>query len=129
MSDHPQRPRHTLPRAFACAIDGLWTLLKTERNPRIQIVLALIAVAMGIGLRIGPAEWCLVVICMMAVLVAEAINSALERAVDHTSLATHPLAKQAKDLAAASVLIAAGGAAIVGAIIFIPKLLALLKST
>lgn len=124
----PTPPRHTLPCAFACAFAGIWTLLRGERNPRIQLVVGAIVVAAGAWLGLTPTEWCLIVICIAGVLAAETLNSAVERAVDHTSLERHPLARQAKDLGAAAVLIVVIGAAIVGVIVFVPKLIELIES-
>ena len=125
MSDDTRKHRHSLPAAFACAAAGVWCLLRTERNPRIQLIGGAAAIGLGIWLRIAAIEWAVVALCIGLVLTAETINSAIERAVDHTSLEQHPLAKQAKDLAAGAVLIAAGVSVVVGAIIFLPHLLAL----
>jgi diacylglycerol kinase len=124
MSDARRQHRHSLPAAFACAIGGVWFLLRTERNPRIQLAFAVIAVALGAWLGITSIEWAVIVLCIGLVLGLETVNTAIERAVDHTSLEKHPLAKQAKDLAAAAVLIAAGASVCVGLIIFLPRLLA-----
>ena len=54
-------------------------------------------------------------------LALELMNSAVERVVDLLTTERHPLAKQAKDLAAGAVLIYAIGSAIIGLILFIPK--------
>lgn len=90
---------------------------------RLQAMGALVAIGLGAYLRITPIEWVAITFCITLVLACEALNSAIERAVDHTSIADHPLAKQAKDFAAAAVLIAATGSAVVGAIVFVPRLL------
>lgn len=125
MSEAPQKRRHSLPAAIACAASGVCFLVRSERNPRIQLACALVAVAVGFWLRITLTEWAIVVLCIGLVLTAETVNSAIERAVDHTSLDRHPLAGQAKDLAAGAVLIASIVSAVVGAILFVPRLLAL----
>lgn len=125
MSEHAPKHRHSLPAAFACAAGGVWCLLRTERNPRLQVLCAAAAVGVGIWLKISLVEWAIVVLCIGLVLTAEAVNTAIERAVDHTSLERHPLAKQAKDIAAGAVLVAAGVSTVVAAIIFLPRLLAL----
>jgi diacylglycerol kinase len=116
MSDTDRKHRHSLAAAF---------VLRTERNPRIQLTCAAVVVGLGAWLRIPRIEWAIVLLCIGLVLTAETLNTAIERAVDHTSLERHPLAKQAKDLAAGAVLIAAGTAGVVGAVIFVPRLLAL----
>ncbi len=126
MSDRTNRKRHTLTRAFTCAMAGLCGLVRQERNIRFQIVVALLTIAVGVWLRLLAIEWAILTICIALVLVTEAINSAIELAVDHTSLADHPLAKQSKDIAAGAVLLAVMAAGVVGGILFIPKILAVL---
>lgn len=121
MSDEPLPHRQSLLRAFKCALCGLWCLVREERNPRIQLAIAVGVIVLGFVFRIGLTEWALIVLSIGLVLTAETINTAIERAVDHASLERHPLAKQAKDLAAASVIIAVTTASIVGLIVFIPK--------
>ncbi len=65
-------------------------------------------------------EWCCLVLCLMVVWTAEALNTALELLTDLVSPEFHPLAGRAKDAAAGGVLIAAVGSVIVGAIVFVP---------
>ena len=60
-------------------------------------------------------------ICIALVISLEAVNTALEYLTDLVSPERHPLAGKAKDVAAAAVLIAAIGSAIVGLLIFVPK--------
>ena len=84
------------------------------------------AVVAGVLLRISRGEWMAVAVCIGLVLGGECANTALELAVDLVSPARHPLAKRAKD-AAGAVLLFSLAAAIVGAIIFLPRLLDLLR--
>lgn len=77
---------------------------------------------MGFWLGISATDWALLTLSIAVVLAAEAINSAMERMVDLVSPQWHPLARDAKDLAAGGVLIAAIGAAVVGVIVFLPYL-------
>lgn len=110
-------------QSFQHAFDGLKILWPTEINIRIHSVCTGLAVLAGILFRISGIEWVAVVLVIGAVWSAETFNSAIERAVDLSTLEQRPLAKQAKDLAAAAVLIAAITSVIVGLIIFLPKVL------
>ena len=83
---------------------------------------AVVAVALGFLLKISAAEWLAVVVSIAFVLALEAINTALEFLTDLVSPHIHPLARDVKDVAAGAVLVAAMGAAVVGAIIFLPKI-------
>ena len=96
------------------------------RNFRIQLMAGAVAVVAGALLRISRGEWMAVAVCIGLVLGGECANTALESAVDLVSPARHPLAKRAKD-AAGAVLLFSLAAAIVGAIIFLPRLLDLLR--
>ena len=96
-----------------------------ERNARIHLFLACLTLGIGHFLHLSITEWCLIILCISLVIALEAVNSAVERVVDLASPDWHALAKDAKDLAAAAVLLSSMGAAVIGAIIFIPKIIAL----
>ena len=113
-------------KSFSYAFDGIKTLLKEEHNARIHLVAAFGVIVASIYLNISLIEWCLVVLCVVMIISAEAVNSAVENLTDLASPEYHPLARKAKDLAAAAVLIIAFGVAIIGGIIFLPKLYELL---
>jgi diacylglycerol kinase len=114
--------RHGIVRAFGFAFAGLWYLLRTQRNARIEIAMGAGACALGAWLGISREQWAIIVITIAIVLIVEGLNTALEAAVDLASPDTHPLAKTAKDLAAGMVLIAAFMAIVVGCLIFGPLL-------
>ncbi len=107
-------------RSFRFALAGLWTLFKTEHNARIHAAATLADIAAGFFFNVTGVEWCLLVFAIASVWVAEAFNTAIEFLADAVSPDVHPLIKQAKDVAAAAVLIAAIAAAVVGAIVFWP---------
>lgn len=107
--------------SFKYAFKGIKLLFK-EHNPRIHIVAAILAVTLGVYFQISTTEWIIVIVLIGLVLGAEAGNSAIERLADKISLDHHPLLGEAKDLAAGAVLLCAIAAAIVGAIIFLPKI-------
>ena len=110
-------------RSFGYAFRGLAICFRTQANARIHAVATVVAVVLGFALKLAAWEWCAVVLSIASVWVAECFNTAMESLVDLVSPERQPLAGRIKDLAAGAVLAAAIGAAIVGAIIFVPKLL------
>ena len=113
-------------RSFGFAFAGLGWMLRTQRNAQIHFVITIAVVLVGLWLRVSAVEWIALILAIALVLALEALNTALEAVVDLVSPQYHPLAKRAKDSAAGAVLIGAIGTAIVGCIIFLPKLLALI---
>ena len=109
-------------RSFMYAISGIAATVKSERNMRIHLAAAVTVVLLGAWLGLDGREWAEIVICCALVMSLECLNTAVEAVVDLASPNIHPLAKKAKDCAAGAVLVAAIGAAIVGCIIFLPKL-------
>ncbi len=112
-------------RSFKYAFEGLWYVIRTQHNAWIHAVFTVAVLVLGFWLRVTPFEWALLVLCMMAVWMGEFLNTAVEAVVDMVSPEFHPLAKTAKDVAAAAVLLGAIGSAIVGLIIFGPRLMTL----
>ena len=91
---------------------------------QIHCVATVVVVLAGIWLGLSRTEWCICQILFGLILGLELVNTAVEAVVDLASEDYHPLAKKAKDTAAGAVLIAAIAAAVIGVIIFGPKLLA-----
>ncbi len=120
-----QRWLRYLIRSFGFAFAGIGQMVRSERNAQIHFLAAVLVAIGGVLFRVSLQEWIALVLSITLVLALEAINSALEALVDLASPHYHPLAKRAKDIGAGSVLIAAIGAAIVGCLVFLPKLLAL----
>jgi diacylglycerol kinase (ATP) len=108
--------------SFGYAFKGIATLVQTQENARIHLIAIVLVSVLGFLLHISETEWCFIVFAFAMVLAAEAFNTAIEFIVDLVSPNYHPLAGKAKDVAAAAVLITAIGAALVGVIIFAPKL-------
>ncbi|MDB5327334.1 MAG: diacylglycerol kinase [Phycisphaerales bacterium] len=86
---------------------------------------AAVAIAIGAVLSLSRIEWIILIGTILLVLSLEAMNCAVERVVDLASPDYHELAKQAKDLAAGAVLIASIGSVVIGAMLFVPKIIAL----
>ena len=89
---------------------------------RIHVVLALVVVVLGIVLRFSLLAWAVVALAIGLVLATELLNTALEAVVDLVSPQDHPLAKRAKDVAAAGVLAASVAALAAGACVVIATL-------
>ena len=81
---------------------------------------------MGWFFAISTIEWLVLVVTITVVLTTEALNTVLEKVVDLYQPDRHPIARDAKDLAAAAVLVASTGALIVGVILFGPRLVRML---
>lgn len=110
-------------RSFRFAFNGIRLLITREHNAWIHCFIAVCAIAVGCAVSLSPAEWIVVVFAIGMVLAAEAVNSSIEALADVVSPGYNEAIKRTKDLAAGAVLILAVSAAIVGLIIFIPKLL------
>jgi len=102
-------------------------MIKKEHNSRIHLFVAVLAIISGIFLNLNAIEWSLVVIIIGLVFITELINSAIERITDIFDPEINLKIKYIKDYTAASVLISAIISVIIGGIIFIPKLIELIK--
>lgn len=105
------------------AIHGLISIIKNERNFRIQLVMAALVVVTGILLEISHTAWIAVGFLIALVLIAEAFNSVIEALSDTISKEYRVNIKYAKDVSAGCVLVSATASAILGLIIFIPYLI------
>jgi diacylglycerol kinase len=112
----------SLLRSFGFALEGVSYLIRTQRNAQIEVVIGVVVIAVAAWLRVSALEWAVLILAMALVLALEALNTAIELAVTLASPERHPLAKAAKDVAAAMVLIAVTGAVVVGAIVLGPRL-------
>lgn len=117
-----------IPRSFGFAWSGLKYVFKTETNFRIHLILTLMTIGMGVGLHISTMEWLVILICFAIVLFAELINTALEKLCDIVQAAQHPGIKLVKDISAGAVLITAVISAVIGCVIFLPRIICLIKS-
>ena len=115
--------RTTLLNAFRVAFVGFGYALRTQRNLQIHLVIGLSVAAAGITFGLNTSEWCLIVLCIGLTWTAELLNTSVEVLVDLLSPEYHERARVAKDVAAAAVLCAAGASAIVGLLIFGPRLM------
>ena len=111
--------------SFGYAFEGIIEVVKSQVNFKIHFLVAFLAILAGFYFSISTTEWCLVVGSIAAVLSAETFNTAIEHLTNLVSPDYHILAKKTKDAAAGAVLFMAIGAAIIGLLIFLPKVLAL----
>ncbi|MXV17828.1 diacylglycerol kinase family protein [Hufsiella ginkgonis] len=109
-------------RSFGFAGKGIAWSFRTQFNFRIHIIAALLVTGLGWWVRLSLTEWVCVVLCFAMVMVTEMVNTAIEVLVDLVSPGYHSKAGLVKDIAAGAVLISAILAAIIGCVIFIPKL-------
>jgi diacylglycerol kinase len=109
-------------RSFRYAFAGWWYVLRTQHNAWIHALLSTAVIILGLWLQITRYDWAILILAMMAVWMAEFMNTALEAVVDMTMPEPHPLAKVAKDVAAAAVMVGAIGSVLIGLLILGPPL-------
>lgn len=108
--------------SFRHAFRGWFYALRTQRNAWIHSAVATIVLILGIWLQLSPLDWAIIILTIAMVFAAEFMNTAIEAVVDLASPDTHPLAKIAKDVGAAAVLVAALAAIIIGLLLLGPPL-------
>ncbi|HJJ18826.1 MAG TPA: diacylglycerol kinase family protein [Clostridiaceae bacterium] len=109
--------------SFKYAIEGIWTSFKTERNMKIHIFIMILVIIAGIILKINKSEWIICIILFAIVIGSELFNTSIETIVDMVMPEKNEKAKIAKDVSAGAVLVVAIGAAIIGLVIFVPRIL------
>lgn len=112
---------HKFGKSFVYATQGIIHAIKSEQNFRLHLLAAGIVFLASLWTDLSKWEWIIVVMLIFGMFMIELVNTAVERIVDLASPDFHPLAKQAKDLAAGACLVYAICTVIVGLIIFIPK--------
>jgi diacylglycerol kinase len=127
MSTPPERQSFGRARlaSFRYAWRGIVALIRTQGNARIHLAATVGVVAAGWALGVSRGEWALLALAAGLVWVAEAVNTAVEILADRVTTERDERIGRAKDLAAGAVLLAAIAAAIVGGVVFVPRLLAL----
>lgn len=113
-------------KSFTYAFAGLKVLFREEHNSWIHLFATVCVVAMGILFKISPMEWVAVVFAIGLVFSFEIINTSVENVANFICPERDDRIKRIKDLAAAAVLVSAITAAVVGLIVFVPKILELL---
>lgn len=109
-------------RSFVFAARGVRTVLASQHNAWIHAAATITVVTLGIVYGVHRFEWLALIVAIVSVWAAEALNTAFEFLCDVASPQFHPLVARAKDVAAAAVLICASGAVATAAIVFVPYL-------
>ena len=115
-------------RSFRCAFRGVQHTLLSQHNAWIHAMATVLVVVFGLLFGVTRSQWCWLVLAVVVVWTAEALNTALEFLADFASPEFHPLVKKAKDVAAGAVLISAMGSVIIGLFVLGPYLLRFLYS-
>ena len=119
--------KNPLYKSFGYAFEGIFAGIRGERNMKIHCFAAVCVIVAGVLFHISVTEWCICLVLFGLILSLELVNTAIEAVVDLVTEDKKPLAKLAKDTAEGAVLIAAVMAAMAGLLIFVPKLVSLLK--
>jgi diacylglycerol kinase len=118
----------SLYRSFGFALNGAIQCFAHEMHFKIHTAFTIFVIASGFFFKISFTEWLVILICTGAVLAAELLNTAIEELCNIVHKDRHPGIKRIKDMAAAAVFITAVTAAVSGTIIFLPKIILLIKS-
>ncbi len=122
MSEGFQTAPRSWPRKFRDAFRGIWVAVSTQTSFWVHLAFIVPVVAAGFWWQIEVWQWCVLVLCMAGVLVAEMLNSALERMAKAVDAKFNPLVRDALDMGSAAVLLAAIASVILGFLIFLPYL-------
>ncbi len=127
----PQQPQKSewskFVAGFGYAFSGLWYALRTQINIRVHLSIAILAILLGVVLRISAIEFAMVFVAIAGVIIAEMFNTVFELCIDLASPEYHPLARTAKDVAAGAVLLSAMLSVVIGLFVFVPHLWVLLE--
>lgn len=115
-----------LVKSFTYAFDGLKYAFKYEQNILVHTLATILVIIAGIFFKISLTEWLVLALIIGLVIATELINTSIEATIDLITKEVHPLAKVAKDTAAAAVLVFGLTAIVIGCIIFLPKILVLI---
>jgi diacylglycerol kinase len=122
MSSQGRSPLGRRVQSFQYAFEGWWFVLRSQPNAWIHATISIAVVLLALWLSLPLRDWAILVLTIMAVWMAEFMNTALEAVVDMTMPTPHPLAKAAKDVAAAAVLVGALGSVVIGLLLLGPPL-------
>lgn len=113
--------------SFTYPISGLKYAYRNEQNLAVDVLVATIVIILGLVFKISISEWAILSITIGLVISLELMNTAIEATIDLITEDYHPLAKVAKDTSASAVFVLACVSIIEGLIIFVPKILEVLK--
>lgn len=108
-------------KAIKFAVRGFWILIRTEKSIIIQVIIGIIMTIVGVMVDISATEWLFQIVAIGMLLVAESLNTAIEKIADFVHPDYHKKIEQIKDVSAGAAFFAAIFAIIIGLIIYIPK--------
>lgn len=109
-------------KRFRDAINGLILLFGAEPHARFHLIAACIVIAAGFYFKVSTTEWLILILTISMVIIAEAINTSIEKLGDFVHKEKHESMRIIKDVAAGAVLFSAIASAVIAAVIFIPKI-------
>ena len=118
----PHGPIRGLLQSIGHARQGLVFALRSQRNFRIHVVVAILVLGAGFSMKLPSSEMAILMLTCSMVILGELLNTALEVAMNLLEMRHHPVVRMAKDIAAGGVLIAVIGSVLVGFFIFGPHL-------
>lgn len=121
MEDERLRNKNLI-EAWKKAFSGIWYAIRSQRNIKIQLVIAVMVVIACIFFHLTITECMFLTFATMLVLITEVVNTAIEEAINLVTKEFHPIAKIAKDVAAGAVVLAALNAVIIAIFIMIDKI-------
>jgi undecaprenol kinase len=121
LKDNKRKYRYR--ETFKFAVEGIHSSFIQEKNIRFHVIFSMIVIIFASILSLSKIEWMFILFAITGMIVLEMVNTAIERVVDLVTDSYHPLAKQAKDIAAGAVLIYAILSVIIGIMIFFPKIM------
>jgi len=122
MSNTSRPNKGDLIASFRHALEGLWYVLRAERNARIHLIMAALVILVSAWLQLSAIEWVLMIAAIALVFAGEMLNTVVELTIDLITAERNPLAKRVKDVAAGAILVASVAAAVMGLLILGPRL-------
>lgn len=125
LHDRNRKGFKRLLRSFKYASQGLIFVVKHEQNMQIHIITAVFILFLAYLTNLPLVHWLILLLVIAGMFSLEIMNTAVERTVDLVTEEYHPLAKRAKDIAAAAVFVYCVFAVIIGLTVFVPAIMAM----
>ena len=122
MEDERLKNKHYID-SWINGFKGIWYAIRTQRNAKIQLVIALIVIICCIYFQLNITECMFLSFATMLIIITEVMNTAIEEAVNLCTDKFHPLAKIAKDVAAGAVVLSAINAVMIAIFIIVSRIL------
>jgi diacylglycerol kinase (ATP) len=127
MNDESNYPKRTWANKFGDSFRGLKAGMRGQSSFYAHFFVAVLVIAAGLIFQIERWEWCALTLCIAGIITAEMFNSSLESMAKAITGKRHPHLGNSLDIGSAAVLTASIGAAVVGAIVFLPRLAAIFQ--